>query len=281
MKKFIAAFDGLDFSESTLEYAIELSSNAKAHLVGIFLDDFIRRSYGVAEIVNYEGSDLDKHVHELNDQDREVRNESVEVFEKACQGAGLNYSVHRDKNVALQELLHESIYADLLIIDGSETLSRVNEQPPTRFIRELLIDVQCPVLIVPKNYKSIQKLILLYDGEPSSVFAVKMFSYLLEPIKNLPTEVVSVKSNEASDHVPDNRLIKEFIKRHYPKAEYVVLKGLAEEKIYGYLHHSKEGVLVILGAYRRGKLSRLFKPSMADYLLQSLNLPLFIAHNKS
>lgn len=281
MKKFIAAFDGLNFSESTLEYAIELSKNAKAHLVGVFLDDFIRRSYGVAEIVNYEGSDLDKHVHELNDQDREARDESVTVFEKACQGAGLNYSVHRDKNGALRELLHESIYADLLIIDGSETLSRDSEESPTVFIHELLNDIQCPVLIVPKNYKSIEKLILLYDGEPSSVFAAKMFSYLLEPIKQLSTEVVSVKSPEASAHVPDNRLVKEFIKRHYPKAEYIVLKGIAEEEIYRYLHRSKEGAMVVLGAYRRGKLSRLFKPSMADYLLQRLHLPLFIAHNKS
>lgn len=281
MKKFIAAFDGLNFSESTMEYAIELAKTANAHLVGVFLDDFIRRSYGVAEIVNYEGSDLDKHLHELNDQDKEARAESVEVFEKACQGAGLNYSVHRDKNVALQELLHESIYADLLVIDGSETLSRISAEPPTRFIRELLNDVQCPVLIIPKNYKSFEKLILLYDGEPSSVFAVKMFSYLLEPMKHLPTEVISVKEPEASMHVPDNSLIKEFIKRHYPKAEYIVLKGIAEEEIYRYLHHSKEGAMVVLGAYRRGKLSRLFKPSMADYLLQHLKLPLFIAHNKS
>jgi nucleotide-binding universal stress UspA family protein len=281
MKKFIAAFDGLNFSESAMEYAIELAKSAKAHLVGVFLDDFIRRSYGVTEIVSYEGSDLDKHLHELNDQDKETRDESVEVFEKACQGAGLNYSVHRDKNVALQELLHESIYADLLIIDSSETLSRMTEEPPTRFIRELLNDVQCPVLIVPKNYKGIDKLILLYDGEPSSVFAVKMFSYLLQPVKGLSTEVITVKAVEESAHVPDNRLIKEFIKRHYPKAEYIVLKGIAEEEISRYLHRSKEGAMVVLGAYRRGKLSRLFKPSMADYLLQHLKMPLFIAHNKS
>jgi nucleotide-binding universal stress UspA family protein len=136
-------------------------------------------------------------------------------------------------------------------------------------------------LIVPKNYKSIEKLVLLYDGKPSSVFAVKMFGYLLNPIKELPTEVISVKEQETSLHLPDNRLIKEFIKRHYPKAEYIVLKGIAEEEIYRYLHRSKEGVMIVLGAYRRGKLSRLFNPSMADYLLGELNLPLFIAHNKS
>ena len=76
-------------------------------------------------------------------------------------------------------------------------------------------------------------------------------------------------------------MIKEFIKRHYPKAEYVVLKGIPEEEIYRYVYRLNEGAMVVLGAYRRGKLSRLFKPSMADYLLQRLNLLLFIAHNKS
>lgn len=281
MKKFIAAFDGLNFSESTMSYAIFLAKHANAHLVGIFLEDFMRHSYGLTEIKQYEGGILDHYLHDLNEKDNVERDESVVVFELACQNSGLNYSVHRDRNVAIQDLLHESVYADLLIIDAHETITRYTESAPTKFIRELLNDVQCPVILVPQKYEPVDNVILLYDGEPSSVFAVRTFSYLFESMKHFDTEIITVKKQNESWHVPDNKLIKEFMKRHYPKAEYVVLKGLAEDEIIKYLQREKRNAMIVLGAYQRNKFSRLFRQSMADYLLMHLKMPLFIAHNKS
>lgn len=281
MKKFIAAFDGLNFSESTMNYAIFLAKICNAHLVGIFLEDILRHSYGLAEIREYEGASLDRYMQDLNEKDQEERDKSIEIFKQACGEQGINFSVHRDRNVASLELLHESVYADLLIISATETLTRFKEGAPTKFIRELLNEVQSPVMVVPEKFKPINKIILLYDGEPSSVYAVRAFSYLFEAIKDFETEVVTVKGRQESLHIPDNRLIKEFIRRHYPKADYIVLKGLPEDELVKYLGREKKDPMVVLGAYRRNKFSRLFKPSMADYLLQHLKMPLFIAHNKS
>lgn len=281
MKKFIAAFDSLRFSESTLDYAVFLAKHSNAHLVGVFLEDFTRHSYTIADITKYEGEDFEHHMHELDEKDKDERNESIDKFEKACQNAGVNFTIHRDRNVAIQELLHESIYADLVIISENETVTRYEEPTPTRFIRELLNDVQCPVVVVPARNMPIDKIVLLYDGEPSSVYAVRMFSYLFESLKDFETQILTVKAMEDNLHLPDNRLMKEFIKRHYPKAEYIVLKGAAEDQIIQFLHREKKDPLIVLGAYRRNKLSRLFKPSMADSLLQHLKMPLFIAHNKS
>jgi nucleotide-binding universal stress UspA family protein len=280
MKKFIVAFDGLSFSDSALSYAIYLAKHCNAHLVAVFLDDFTRRSYSVADMTNYEGESFDQHMHELDVRDEEERKEKVAKFEHACQNGGVSFSVHRDKDVALFDLINESVYADLLIISASQTLTRYEEAAPTRFIKDLLSEVQCPVLLVPMKYKQVEKLILLYDGEPSSVFAVRAFSYLFEGFKNVDTEVLTIKSNKETLHIPDSRLIKEFIRRHYPKADYIVLKGEAEDEILKYLRREKKEAIVVLGAYQRSRFSRVFKPSMADTLLQHTDVPLFIAHNK-
>lgn len=281
MKKFIAAFDSLSFSESTLSYAIFLAKHSRAHLVGVFLEDFTRHSYSVADITKYEGESFDKHMQQLNEKDREERDECIEKFEHACQNADLNFSIHRDRNVAIQELLHESIYCDLLIVSGKETLTRYDEPMPTRFIRDLLNDVQCPVVIVPEKYKPIEKFTLLYDGGPSSVYAVKMFSYMFGSFQNFEVEVITVKEVGQNLHLPNKRLIKEFMVRHFPAAEYLIVKGFAEDEIVKFLQREKKDVMVVLGAYRRSRLSRVFKPSMADVLMQNVNLPMFIAHNKS
>jgi len=279
MKKIIAAFDGLKYAESTKDYAVYIAGHTKTHLVGVFLDDPIYTSYKVYDLVVKDGVSQ-KKLKEYEEKDRAKRAAAAASFEKDCSKAKLQFSIHHDHNVAISALKHESIYSDLLIISSGETLTHYTEKPPTRFIRDLMGDVQCPVLLVPEKYKPLKKVILLYDGAPSSVFAVKMFSYLMPQLKHLETEVVSVKPFTSTLHLPDNRLMKEFMKRHYPNAKYKILKGFADEEIVKYLKDSGKNALVVTGAYRRGMVSRWFKESMADVLQRELELPLFIAHNK-
>lgn len=278
MKKIVAVFDGLRFSASTLQYAIAVAKQQPSHLVGLFLDDFTYNSFSMYKLLKAGATDAE--IRELEAKDEKIREISARHFEQSCQEAGLNYSVHHDRNIAIQDILHESIYADLLIIDMDETMVTDEAKPPTRFIRDLLVDVQCPVLLVPQKYEEIRRLVLLYDGEPSSVYAIKMFSYLMPCLQQLQTEVLSVNEEGEGRHLADKRLMKEFMKRHFPKAFYKVTQGRPEDEIATYLHQQPPGTLAVLGAYRRGMVSRWFRPSMADELMEKVTMPLFIAHNK-
>lgn len=279
MKKIIAAFDGLKFSESLATYAVGIAKQSKAHLVGISLEDFTHHSYKFSDIID-DKEGIDTRIKKLNKKDARKRSLGTVAFESACQSAGINYSIHHDRSIALQELLHESIYADLLITDFTETFTKYTEKPPTRFIRDLLSNVQCPVLLVPDKYKPIDKITILYDGEPCSVYAIKMFSYMFGGLKDLSIEVVTAKKTDQSLHLPDNKLMKEFMKRHFPAARYTVVKGEVEGEIVSYLKVQKANNLIVSGAYRRGMVSRWFRESMADILMKNLKLPLFIAHYK-
>ncbi len=280
MQKIIAAFDGLKFSAGTRDYAIDIARQTNTHLVGVFMDDPGYSSYKIYEFISKEGVSAGS-LNKFEAKDRSTRDAAAKNFEKACQKEGLEYNIHHDRKTAIQALKHESIYCDLLVIDTGETLTHYKEKLPTRFIRDLLSDTQCPVLVVPQKYKPVQKIILLYDGGPSSVYAIKMFSYLLPQLKQLETEVISVNPVNTTLHMPDNKLMKEFMKRHYPKAKYVVTKGWAEDEIVRHLKLQQHiNALVVLGAYRRGTISRWFRESMADILMKEVKLPLFIAHNK-
>lgn len=277
MKKIIAAIDGLKFSDSATKYAVQIAKEMNAHLVGVFLDDATYTSYKIYDVVVKEGASQAR-LNQYEHDDAEKRKGSADRFESACSDAGISYSIHHDHNIALRELLHESVYADLLIIDSHETLTHHEEKQPTRFIRDLLADVQCPVLLVPHKYKPVESIELLYDGKPSSVYAIKMFSYLLSVFSNLNIELISVKNIEQNLHLADSRLLKELLKRHFPKISYRVVKGFAEDEIIKYVKSVGPNVLVVLGAYQRGKVSRWFHESMADTLLKEIKSPLFIAH---
>lgn len=279
MKKFLAAFDGFRMSKSTMAYAQELAYEADAHLVGLFPDEIAYKSYDAYKIMTT-SDNPETLMKQLDERDKKKKDEAVSLFQKSSGKANISFSVRRNKSIALQDLKHESMFADLLVISKHETFTRHKEKAPTRFIKELLADVQCPVLVVPAAYKPIDKIVLLYDGGPSSVYAIKMFSYLFGDMDGLPVEVFTVKEKERGTHLPDNKLIREFISRHFPNAVAKVKRGNAEQQIQGYLKNHKENELVVLGAYRRSELSRWFKTSMADILMRETDTPLFIAHNK-
>lgn len=282
MQKIVAIFDGLRFSESTLHYSILMAKQEQAHLTGVFSRDFTYNSFSLYQLLKA-GTDQ-ATISQLEAVDNQKREIAAGKFEAACQKAGIAYSVHRNRNISLLDALEESIYADLLIVDARETFVHDDMKPPTRFIRDLLTDVQCPVLIVPTQFlvppvfSNINHVVLLYDGEPSSVYAIKMYSYLLSSLKTLPTTVLSV--NPEGNHLENKHLIKDFIKRHFPDAGYSVMEGIPEEEIVNYMLGQTEGTIAVLGAYRRSTVSRWFRESMADLLMQTLPFPLFIAHNK-
>ncbi len=91
-------------------------------------------------------------------------------------------------------------------------------------------------------------------------------------------DVLTVNQPKQKVHWPDGQLMKEFMKRHYPAAKFTALRGDPESEIVDFLKEQGGYPLVALGAYRRGKVSRWFKSSMADILMKKVNFPLFIAH---
>jgi hypothetical protein len=278
MNKIVAAIDGLKFSESARDYSVHLAKQTKAHLVGVFLDDFTYNSYKVYELITERGVSTHRQ-RQLEGVDKAARLKAVKKFETACKAERLNYTIHHDRSIAIQELLHESIYADLVVVDWKETLTHFEEDIPTRFICWLLEEAQCPVLLVPQKYTPVKKVVMLYDGQPSSVYAIKNFNYVLPSLNGVTIEVLTVKGERQSLHLPDNPLMKEFMKRHFHDAAYKVVRGIPDKEIMKYLKKQDKGTMVVLGAYRRGVVSRWLKASLADTLMENLEIPLFVAHN--
>ena len=83
MKKFLAVFDGYKFSKSTMDYAIQLTQAADAHLVGVFLDDFIYRSYSAYKVMTTY-KNYDEVIKELDVKDKKKRDEAAQKFQKEC-----------------------------------------------------------------------------------------------------------------------------------------------------------------------------------------------------
>jgi nucleotide-binding universal stress UspA family protein len=276
MKKIIAAFDGLKYSNSTERYVLEIARKYNVRVCAVFIEDFTYHSYTLADMIDDDDVNQVKAEY-LRKFDVDTRENSIKIFNQHCEEAGILHTTHRDRNIAIKELTHESLFADLTVIQNNETFTHYTEKPPTGFISDFLERAECPVLIVPPIYKKPEKTIFLYDGEPSSIHAIKMYSYLF-PNENLRAELVTVKKSKEDKVVPDSHLLKEWLKLNYPKTMFKVLLGDPAEEIPKYLREEADNVVVVLGAYGRGSISRMIHRSLADILITTLDIPMFISH---
>jgi len=113
------------------------------------------------------------------------------------------------------------------------------------------------------------QMILLFDGEPSSVYAATMFYYILPEFKKMKQEIVIAAEDQRDEKVMNRKLAKEFIHSHYPTAKLKILHGKPQAELVDYLEEQPQAI-VVLGANRRGATSRLFKPSMVDILMKTI-----------
>ncbi|MBV8255584.1 MAG: universal stress protein [Chitinophaga sp.] len=282
MQRITAVFDSLKLSDSTLHYALMIAKKQEAQLIGVMPDDPAYDSYSIYQL--YKAGAGENTLLEMEQADRNTRMAAMFRVEKSCQERGIPCKIHNEKNYSLTAVLEESIYTDLMIIDEKETFCRYDMSVPSHFIRDLLSDVQCPVLLVPHDvtasplFPEIDKVVILYDGGPSSMYAVKVFNYLFPAFHELPIVVLSV--NQWDKPIGAAKLVKEYINDYFPNAEHKIISGHPEEKIVGYLELQEKGTMVVLGAYSRSRVSRWFHESMADILLDNLSIPILVAHNK-
>lgn len=278
MKKFVAAFDGLRFSESTLTYSLQLAKKEKAKLYGLFLEDPYLHGYDMEDLLKKTGGSLSSRKRELDRIDAKTRAISISRFEQACKKADVACTIRKQHRLALDELLAECLYADLLVISSHEALRPHRQKEPVEFIHSLLPKVHCPVLVVPANAKGITKNIILYDGKLSSIQALKSFCQTIGSASSEQTELVSVYSTRDKAHLAGGVLVKEYMQMHFEKYKVVSLEGVAAPVLVKYLGKEEGGSLIVMGAYKRNRISRWLKPSLADKIMSELELPVFISH---
>jgi hypothetical protein len=199
------------------------------------------------------------------------------LFVKGCASHNVKPAVLVNKGEPIQEVLRESRYADLLILDPGTNFYGDEEQMPSHFTREILANSECPVLLAPEKATDVEEVVLCYDRSASSVYALKQFTYLLSEYKSKRVLLLEVKPFGTDDSDSDHQRILEWLWGHYENVAYKTLSGDGRDELFTYFF-MKERKLVVMGSYGRSALSKLFRRSAADSLIRAVDLPIFITH---
>ncbi|THU30716.1 universal stress protein [Niastella caeni] len=273
MEKVIVAVDANQVNIQVLDFACFIAKLTHSKLIGIFLGETESPEMQAKETITGVGNNV---LMEAKESIKQV-DKSIYFFKEACRNRATNCSVHFGKGEPVVDIIKESRFADLLIVDPEMSFRDKKEGVPSAFIKEVLSKSECPVLIPPFRFDGIDEILFAYDGSPSSVFAIKQFTYLFPELTDKKLIVLEVNEN---DEVPviEKEKIGELLQMHFSAIGFKQLRGDASNELFSYLL-GKKNIFVVMGAFGRSNLSAFFKHSTAELLLKTINLPVFIAHH--
>lgn len=274
MKKILLAFDGKNFSKGALEFARVLNEKNPILLIGAFLPQV-----NYANLISNAGGGMvgSLAVAVPEEQTSEAVQKSIEHFESYCTRNHLEFRVHKDFNdFVLPELKKETRFADLLILSSETFYGNIDTIEPDIYLKEVLHNLECPVVIVPENFEFPTSNILAYDGSESSVYAIKQFAYLFPELRDNNTILIYAKE-KGGEEFPEEANIEELAARHFSDLTLLRLEADPGKYFNSWLmDHSK--AILISGAFGRSGISRLFHKSFVSGIINDHKLPVFIAH---
>ena len=278
MKKILLAIDAAGPDMAALDFACYLGRLTRSYVTAVFLENLVAEEKPVlkqAHGIRY----LDWEVDEQSDEfitRKKIVEKNIVMCREACINRGVHMKIHRDRGVPAREVIDESRYADLIVVDAATSFKKIYEGSPTEFVRDILKEAECPVIIAPERFDGIDEIVFTYNGSASSMFAIKQFTYLLPQLKDKTVTVLQVNDQPGLPLI-DKYKFKEWFKEHYANIVFEEQDGTVEGVMMNYLF-TRKNAFVTMGAYGRGAVSLFFKRSHADLLIKTVTQPIFITH---
>lgn len=276
--KILLGIDAINPDRNALDFACYLGRLTKSKVTGVFLENLEAEERPVVKQMQgltYLDWIVDENSGEHISKGKLVE-KNIASFKESCLRRGVTCNLHRDRGVPIYEMVDESRFADLIIIDSETSFNKTYEGIPTEFVKDILRKAECAVVVAPDSFEAIDEIVFTYDGSASSVFAIKQFTYLFPELSNTRASILQINS-KGEWHNREKYKLKEWLKEHYKDFQFEVYQGKSSASLFDYVF-SRKNIFLVMGAYSRNTLSQFFKHSGADQLMRTMSQPIFIAH---
>ena len=259
----------------SMDFACRIANLAQTKLTGLFIENVY---FEYLPINGIDGGSYFSASKEANTRVTADTDQSIRLFKEECLHKGIKPDVIYDRGEPIQEIIFESRFADLLIIDPEISFYNREEPLPSHFVKEVLMKAECPVLLAPEKFEGFEEIVFCYDGSASSVFAIKQFTYLLPELHDKKVLLLEVSRDTAERFTGRHQRMMDWLRNHYRSVYFHSLCGEIKEELFHFFF-MKSAMFVVIGAYGRSMLSNFFRKSNADILIRTVDLPIFITHH--
>lgn len=275
MEKILVMLDRLNVNPNTVRFACYLSRETNSKLTGILIEN--PEMHTEISVEKVEASDIlleSVLIKKTREDDEKLCADNVNIFAEIAEEEGVEAYIDADETLSTIDVVHETRFADILIVDA-KAFYNVFGGEPNNFVKVVLAEAECPVVIAPEGFEPVENVVFCYNGMKSSVFAIKQFMYLFPELKNNRAKVINFA---ATDDVTkeDEQTITNWLNYHFKDVEFIRLEDDALNAFFNYLRKKKND-FVVMGAYGKGLLTSFFENDFAGQN-DIVRLPLFIAH---
>lgn len=272
MKRILVVLDQEKWNKDAVDFGCYLAKLSKSRVTGIFLQHFNEDNF--VETIKHRENNHNRSDKQTATQPLEAL--SVKRFREACICRDTSFSIPQNCMATKEELIEETRFADLVVIDPALSLKHEIEPSPTKVVKDIMQHAHCPVLLAPESFNEISEVIFTYDGSQSSVYAIKQFNYLFPQFINSKITVLEVNPSGTKEIIEEQKLM-EWMNTHYAHVNYAVPSGNPVDKLIKYLL-PRHKAIVIMGAYGRSFFSNLIRSSAAGPIAGTVINPIFITH---
>ncbi|HWB27164.1 MAG TPA: hypothetical protein VG738_16925 [Chitinophagaceae bacterium] len=271
MQKILLVCDGGHFPQGAFDLVKDKYVDESCLLTGIFLS-----SVQYSGLLRYSIDVTGGLTTTIMEEEKIMTDRNINLFKSLCEKHGIEYRVHTDMQPDIfPALKKETRFADLMLLSSQLFYSNLAEKQPNSYTKTVLHEAECPVLLVPEDYKQPAKIVLSYDGSEESVYAIKQFAYVFPSWCNLEAQLVYV--TDKAEEIPDLADIEEFASRHFPGLTISRLSFNAKEFFSLWMSGDQDAMLVT-GSFSRSGISALLKKSFSEEVIELSGVPVFIAH---
>lgn len=277
MDKLLLVVDQGINSGNVLEQAFALARKNNAVLTGVFVQDTTLVDYYTVlggEPVYYEHTF--QVIKESLSESEKKTVDLINYFVDQAKKAGVRFKVHFDKGDPVEEIVAETLFADMLLM-GYRSYNVFASDNNQEVVKKLLSRSRCPIMLLPEDASLFDSVALCYDGSESSMRAIDEYYHTFKPACR-DWDHYLLRVFDHADHIttPEEGL-EEIMQLRFPRLKWVDLVGKPKEEI-PYFATQKGDPLVVMGAYGKSGIARFFSGSTADHLLKTGNLQAFITH---
>lgn len=276
MNKLLWLVNPITFVESDLDYPVYLSKLTNSRLTVLLLDEYkLQPLMVVSNDPMFPTVEYRIPTVEIADNQAILFEEGKQRILKSSQDNNISLVIHDGSGDAGNDIIVESRFSDLIIVKSTMSFNFSDTDSPSDFLLHILPKVECPVLILPQDVQTINEIVFTYNGNYSSIYAIRQFTYLFPQLSKVPVTILYVPEEEGE--IKHQQQLKELLYQHYENISFKILQGEPGEAIQNELVTINNAVATF-GALGRNKLSYFFKKSAAINILNKLHIPLFITH---
>lgn len=267
---FICA--GNRFPQGAFNFLLSMHAQEPVNVLGLFFSPIDLEAMITAAQIPVQAP-----YDRIREREHDILETHKALLATQCAKHNIRFRLHpHDRQWDKDLLVKESRFSDLILLSGESFYADIDARQPNVYLHEALHAAECPVMLIPENYRQCDHIYMAYDGSRESLFAIKQFCYLLPGMTDLPTEMLYVRE-EGSDGIPDLEHLRHYTRLHFDAMGFSKLHFKASHYFATWIGEHKN-VLLVAGAYGRSSVSYLARKSFAEQVIHEHKLPVFIAH---